>query len=313
MRYDPLTSTEQILRPGSSSGAGLTRNNVVGRLLLVALGVLLAASANAQQPQGAPPQAAKPATSSSKAAAAPAKPAIEPKAIEILKAACGRLAAAHSMEFTAVVTYENPSRLGPPLAYTTKSEVTLQRPDKLRVITLGDGPPSDFYYDGKTMTAFAPIEDLVAVAPAPPTIDAALEEADHSAAIYFPFSDVIVADPYKDLAEGLRLAFYIGQSVVVGGTTTDMVAYANDNVFLQIWIGAEDKLPRMLRAVFRNDPSRLRNELDLSDWKIDPEVPADAFSSPKAAAAKRIAFARPDPWLQQGMKRPPRAKHSKTP
>jgi hypothetical protein len=163
------------------------------------------------------------------------------------------------------------------------------------------------------MTAYAPVENLVAIAPAPPTIDATLEEADHSAAIYFPFSDVIVADPYKDIADRLRLAFYIGQSVVVGGTTTDMVAYANDNVFLQIWIGTEDKLPRMLRAVFRNDPSRLRNQLDLADWKINPEIPADAFTSTKAAAAKRIAFARPDPWLQQGMKRPAKAKQSKSP
>jgi hypothetical protein len=59
--------------------------------------------------------------------------------------------------------------------------------------------------------------------------------------------------------------------------------------------------------------SQLRNSLDLSDWKIDPEIPADAFSSSQAATAKRIAFARPDPWLQQGMKRPPRAKHAKTP
>jgi hypothetical protein len=217
------------------------------------------------------------------------------------------------MQFTALVTYENPSRLGPPLAYTTKSEVTMVRPNKLRVITLGDGPRSEFYYDGKTVMAYAPAENLVAIAEAPPTIDATLEEADHAAAIYFPFSDVIVTDPYKDIAEGLRVAFYIGQSVVVGGTTTDIVAYVNDNVFLQIWIGTEDKLPRMLRAVFRDDPSRLRNQLDLSDWKIDPQIPADAFSSSQAAAAKRIAFARPDPWLQQGMKRPPRAKHSKTP
>jgi hypothetical protein len=42
--------------------------------------------------------------------------------------------------------------------------------------------------------------------------------------------------------------FYIGQSRVVGGTTTDMVAYASHGVFVQIWIGAEDKLPRMARA-----------------------------------------------------------------
>jgi hypothetical protein len=57
---------------------------------------------------------------------------IEPKAIEILKAASSRLAAARTVSFTAVVSYESPSRLGTPLVYTTKSEVTLQRPDKLR-------------------------------------------------------------------------------------------------------------------------------------------------------------------------------------
>src|SRR5213078_5123376 len=139
--------------------------------------------------------------------------------------ASARLAAAKSMAFTAVVSYESPSRLGPPLVYATKSEVTLQRPDKLRVITLGDGPPSEFYYDGKIMMALAPAENLVAVADAPPTIDAALEQAYHSAAIYFPFDDWIVADPYKEMSDGMHLAYYIGQSKVVGGTTTDMVAY----------------------------------------------------------------------------------------
>jgi hypothetical protein len=48
----------------------------------------------------------------------PPAPVLEPKAIEILKAACAKLAAAHSMSFTAVISYENPSRLGPPLIYT---------------------------------------------------------------------------------------------------------------------------------------------------------------------------------------------------
>src|SRR5206468_2990070 len=92
---------------------------------------------------------------------------------------------------------------------------------------------------------------------APPTIDGMLEAAYHYAATYFPFTDVIVANPYKDIADALELAFYIGQSRAVGGTTTDMVAYATHGVFVQIWIGAEDKLPRRASAVYRNDPLRL--------------------------------------------------------
>ena len=233
---------------------------------------------------------------------------LEPKAIGLLKAASSRLAAAKSMAFTAVIGYESPSRLGPPLIYTTKSDVTLQRPDKLRVITSGDGPPSEFYYDGKTMMAFAPTENHVAVAKAPPTIDAALKAAYDSAAIYFPFTDVIVADPYQDIADGLKLAFYIGQSHVVGGTTTDMVAYANGDVFVQIWIGAEDKLPRMLRAVYRNDPSQLRHQMELSNWQLDLAVPADAFASASAGKATRIQFARPDPKLPPGLEPPTKDK-----
>jgi hypothetical protein len=285
--------------------------------LVLVLGVLLVASANAQQPQQAP-QGAKPAKSSKatkpsgKAAAPPVEPVLEPKAIDILKASCSRLAAAKSMTFTAVISYESPSRLGPSLIYTVRDDVTMQRPDKLRVITPGDGPASEFYYDGKTMMAFAPAENLVAVAEAPPTIDAALQAAYNSAAIYFPFTDVIVADPYEGLADGLTNAFYIGQSHVVGGTTTDMVAIVNNWVFEQIWIGVDDKLPRMMRAVFKADLTGQRHQMEFSNWQLDPAVAAEAFASPSAAAALRIPFKRPDPVLPPGIKPPTKGKSSKT-
>jgi hypothetical protein len=279
--------------------------------LLLALGVFLATSGHAQPPPRAP-QAAKPAKVSKKAVAPTVKPVLEPKALEILKAASDRLAAARTMRFTAVISYESPSRLGPPLVYTTTSEVTLQRPDKLRVIAPGDGPASEFYYDGTMMMAFEPAANLVAVAEAPPTIDAALQAAYDNAAIYFPFTDVIVADPYKDLADGLKQAFYIGQSRVVGGTTTDMVAIVNNWVFEQIWIGADDKLPRKVRATFLADPARLRHEMELSNWQLDPAVPADAFASSSATSATRIAFTRPDVKLPPGLKPPAQSKPAKS-
>ena len=290
----------------------MIKNKPLGRTLLLtlALGVFLTTSVYAQQTKQAP-KSSKPAKSKSMEAPPAVRLTIEPKAVDILKEACSRLAAARSMSFTAVVTYESPSRLGTPLAYTTKSEVTLKRPDKLLVITLGDGPASEFYYDGKAMVAFAPAENLIAVAEAPPTIDAALKAAYDSAAIYFPFTDVIVADPYKDFADGMILAFYIGQSKVVGGTTTDMVAYANNDVFVQIWIGAEDKLPRMVRAVYRTDAAHLRHQLELSNWQLEPGVTDDAFAPKNAGSAKHIAFAHPNKKRPQGDKPPARGKPSK--
>ena len=191
--------------------------------------------------------------------------------------------------------YEYPSKLGPPIVYTTRYDVTMQRPDKLRILTPGDGPASEFYYDGKAMVAYAPAENLAAVADAPPTIDAALQAAYRNAGIFYPFTDLLAADPYAPLAADAKLAFTIGPSAVVGATKTDMLVWANDDVFLQIWLGAEDKLPRRIRAIYSADPLRLRHEMELSNWQLDPAVPADAFATTKAQTAGRMAFAAPAP------------------
>jgi hypothetical protein len=240
-----------------------------GEALLTSLLVLstVAGTANAQTTT---PPAQKKTTQAKKPPASPPKPDLEPKAIELLKAVSERLAAAHTLSFTAVQLAESPSRQGPPLAYATKTDATLQRPDKLRVITSGDGPASEFYYNGKTMMAYAPAEQLLAVADAPPTIDAMLEAAYRSAGIFFN---------------------YIGQSHVVAGTTTDMVAYIDNGVFIQLWVGAEDKLPRMVRAIFLDDPERLRGQVEFSNWQLDSTVAPDAFVPSNTANAKRIPFA----------------------
>ena len=224
----------------------------------------------------------------------PAHPAIEDQALAILKATSQRLAAAHAMSFTAVTTYESPARNGQPLYYATRSEVTMQRPDKLRVITPGDGPASDFFYDGTQMIAYDPNQDLAAISPAPPTLEATMQQALQTAAIHFPFAEVLTADPYAHLADGLTGAFVVGQSRVVGDTVTDMVALTTDRVQAEIWISVEDGLPRLIRAVYPNDPELPHYAIAFSDWKIDPPVTETDFTSAKALKAPRMAFARPD-------------------
>jgi hypothetical protein len=269
----------------------------IARASVLVAGLALAASVGAQTTAPAkpatPPKAAKPAAK--KPGASDFKLVLEPKAMDLLKAASAKLAAAKSMSFTAVVGYEYPSKLGPPIVYSARYDVTMQRPDKLRILMPGDGPASEFYYDGKQMTAYAPVENLAAVTDAPPTIDAALDAAFKNSAVFFPFEDVLVADPYAALTNGAILAFYIGPSTVIGDTKTDMVAWANNDVFLQIWIGADDRLPRRIRAMYRTDPLALRHQVDFSNWQLDPAVTPDTFASAKAQAAGRMAFASPAP------------------
>jgi hypothetical protein len=90
---------------GSLAETAMVRVRLLGRALMFALGVLLATNASAQQT----PPASEPAKAPSPAAPPTAEPALEPKAIDILQASSRRLAAARSLSFTAVVSYESPS------------------------------------------------------------------------------------------------------------------------------------------------------------------------------------------------------------
>lgn len=273
-------------------------------LALASLLLFAASGAFAQTaPPAAPPQKVAPPPAKKKPApakpAAPPAPRLDPKAVEILKAVGDKLASAHALSFTATESFESLSRQGDPIVFLNRYEAALRRPDRLRVITTGDGPVSEFYYDGKEMMAYDPAMNIVALAQAPPTIDAMLEMAYHKAGIYYPFTDLIVGNPYTDLAPSMQLAYYIGQSQIVGDTTTDIVAVIAEGVFMQIWVGSQDKLPRMIHAVYLEDPARLRHNLMLSNWQLEPPVTDDSFTTTKASGAKRMEFAHPHPESEE--------------
>jgi len=138
-------------------------------------GLLLAGGVSAQSTPAAKPATVAKASAPSKKARVPLL--IEQRAIDMIKATSAKLAASGSMSFTAIVDVEYPSKLGPPLAFPVRYEVAMQRPDKLRVLQSGAGAPNEFYYDGKIMMAFLPEANLVAIADAPPTVEAALAQA----------------------------------------------------------------------------------------------------------------------------------------
>ncbi len=263
------------------------KNTFVAGLVATALSISTALAQ--QQPAAQGPASPSPASAPDLGL----KVEVEPAAMAIVKAMADKLAAAKTMSFTAFTIFESPDRTGLPLGYTTLSQVTVQRPNKLKVISPGDGPRSEFYYDGKTVNAYEPAAKLVATVDAPDTIDAMLRAAFQRAAIYFPFTDLVVSDPMAAIAENLRVAFVVGKSTVVGGVTTDIVVLVGKFAHVQLWIGSDDKLPRMARAIFLEDPARYRHTVMFSDWKIDPALAADTFAFTAPAGTIRIPFAPP--------------------
>jgi len=110
------------------------------------------------------------------------------KAIEIVKASRRRLAATPTVSFVAVDTFESQDPQGTPLVYANTSQVTLQRPDKLRVILSGDSARSQFYCNRNTTMTYSPVENALVIAKAPPTINQCLKDAYKASKITFRLS-----------------------------------------------------------------------------------------------------------------------------
>src|SRR3979411_2501619 len=94
-----------------------------------------------------------------------------------------------------------------------------------------------------------------------------------------------VADANANSAENQPLAVSTGQSNGVGGMTADVVVYNNGGMLVIIWNDAEDKLLGMPRAIFVGEPSRLRQPVELSNWK-------------KSQLYPRMSLAQQQPGLQ---------------
>jgi hypothetical protein len=242
--------------------------------------------------------AQSPAPSAHRQTAAANKVQLEPKAIDVLKAVGNRLAAAHTLFFVAVETVDSLSR---------RSEVTLQRPDKLRVSVSGDGYPLESYCSGNTMVTYSPAKKALTIAKAPPTLNECLKDAYKAAALETPAVDLILSDLHGDLLRGMKHASWVGHSALAG-ETTDIVTYSGDKVSVQAWVGTEDKLPRRLHVVYLDDPNRLPLSIMFSGWKIDASVRPDVFTSLTPGSGDRLGSAEPEPVGTSGTQPAPRVR-----
>ena len=81
---------------------------------------------------------------------------IDPQALEVLRRMSRTLGEAKAFTYRSRSIVEVPAKTGQFITLFSTAEVALKRPDKLRARLTGEAPHFDFYFDGKTASAFAP-------------------------------------------------------------------------------------------------------------------------------------------------------------
>lgn len=225
-------------------------------------------------------------------------PAIEQDALDIIKQMSTTLASAKTLQFQARVQSDAPSIDGIPVIYTSNSDFALQRPNKMAVVTSGQGLPSELIYDGKSIVAITPNTEIVAFSQAPGNIDEMAEYIFKKAGLYFPGGMILLSDPYTSLTGDLRAAFLVEKTTLVGGVETDVVVLAGSGMEGQFWIGSKDKLPYMISMIYTKEPNRPRVTIAFSQWKVNATINSDRFNTAKIANAINVDFAHPNAPLK---------------
>jgi hypothetical protein len=216
---------------------------------------------------------------------------IDPAALAPLRQMSDTLAAAKAFTVKSKVILEAPALTGQFVTFFATGEIALRRPGKLRALLSGDTPPFDFYYDGATVSAFAPATGVYSTKAAPPTIDEMLTGLHAETGIRFATMPLLLSNPYAVLARGLKSAVVVGPSKV-DGAVCEHLAFRAPGVDWEIWLEPDSRaLPRRLAVTFTDKPGSPRTIVEFSRWNLNPWFLGDgAFVFRKPDGAKEIPF-----------------------
>src|SRR5215471_15383841 len=184
--------------------------SVLPRLGAIAAGMLLAATAAAQNKPAAP--AAAPASASASA------PAIAEQADRLIREMSAYIGSANEFTFHADVTFDHVLSSGQKLQFSAAEEVVLKRPGGLYVEWNGDLGARLFWYDGKSVSLYDPATPFYASESGPPDIDNMLAQLLPKLNFVPPLADLLYRDPYKTVRGNIQYGFDLGQNDVNGRT-----------------------------------------------------------------------------------------------
>jgi hypothetical protein len=267
-----------------------------GRIFLVASLAALAVQGCAHQQTSAnpPAQAASPAPAPEAAApaqAAEAAPAImEQAALDKLKAMSDTLGAAKALSYHSRSTVEVVGKTGQFLTHFLESDISLERPNKLRANIGGELPHFQFYYDGANVSAWDPQKNFYATASAPKTIDEMLPFVVQKTGIEFPSGDFLIGNPYAELTRDLSTAMVVG-TTKINGLSCDHLAFTAPTANWEIWIQSGEKaLPCRVAVTYKTAENLPRFHIEFFDWNLKPKLAAGQFAFKAPAGAKQIEF-----------------------
>jgi hypothetical protein len=215
--------------------------------------------------------------------------AIDPKALDALKTMGEHMRRMKSFEVHADTTIDEVDDDGQKLQFTGTVDFKVRRPNGLRAEIDSDRQQRTFYYDGKTLTQYAPRMGYYASVSAPPTLRELADVLQNKYGLSLPLTDLFRWGEDQDDGSSLTAAAFIGPSKI-GGTECGHFAYRQPDVDWQVWIARESKLPCKLVITTLDEPAQPQYAAVFM-WKPNVALDEKTFTFEQPKSAHRIEIA----------------------
>jgi hypothetical protein len=217
-------------------------------------------------------------------------PAVDPAAVQKLKQMTEFLDGLPQFSVQTQSTLEELHVSGHRVDKDLAANVTVKRPNKLRAARAGGLMDQRFFYDGKTLTLYNPVEKVYASEAAPNTIEGMIDFARETVGILLPAADLLYRNAFPLLMQDVTLAAVVGKTVV-GGVECDHLLFSRPDVDFQVWIAeGSQPFPRKYVVTETGTPALLSITTVFSDWNTAPAVEDAQFTFVPPKDADAIHF-----------------------
>ncbi len=220
---------------------------------------------------------------------APAATGPDADALAALNKMGAALRAMTAFTVTADVTTEQVLDSGQKLQYEGDLRIEAQRPSGFKIYMSTDHQEREIYYDGKSITLFAPKVGYYASVPAPPTIGATLDVTKDKYGVEIPLADLFYLGTDPTLTARIQSGFDVGPETV-DGLACEHYAFRQKAADWQVWIRTDGPaLPCKMVITTTQDPAQPQYTAVMKWEAKAPAQAAYTFNPP--ANAHRITVA----------------------
>lgn len=209
----------------------------------------------------------------------------EADAKAILQAMSDYLAGLDRFAFDYDATLDVVTKEDQKLQLATTGAATIGRPDRIRAARAGGFVDVEMLFDGTTFTVLGKDANAYAQVEMPGDLDHLIDELRNEYGVVLPAADLLLADSYAALMEGVIDVKDLG-SGVIGGVECDHLAFRNEDVDWQIWI-AHGERPYPCRYVITTTQMAQAPQYSVQvyNWRAGDEIAVDdfAFTNPTGA------------------------------